>query len=58
VYDRQQKMQQSMFGTVALPLYAIVRPDGSAVAAFPGLTRDPEAFLSFLRRARPDSGAS
>lgn len=58
MYDRQQKMQQSMFGTVALPLYAIVRPDGSAVAAFPGLTRDPEAFLSFLRRARPDSGAS
>src|SRR6185369_5129304 len=35
LYERQQKMQQSMFGTVALPLYAIVRADGTAVATFP-----------------------
>ena len=43
--------QQTMFGTVALPLYAIVRPDGSAIASFPGLTRDASAFLAFLQRA-------
>jgi thiol:disulfide interchange protein DsbD len=57
VYQRQQEMQQSMFGTVALPLYAIVPPDGNAISTFPGLTRDPAEFLSFLRRARSDSAA-
>ena len=51
VYEHQQKMQQDKFGTVALPLYAILRSDGSAVATFPGLTRDTAEFLAFLRRA-------
>jgi thiol:disulfide interchange protein len=50
LYDRQQKMQQRMFGTVALPLYAIVDAEGTKLATFPGLTRDPAAFLAFLRR--------
>lgn len=49
LYARQQKMQQDKFGTVALPLYAIVRNDGSTVATFPGLTRNPTEFLSFLQ---------
>ena len=48
IYDKQQAMQQQRFGTIALPLYAIVDPDGKAVATFAGLTRSPNAFLSFL----------
>ncbi len=50
LYDRQQKLQQALFHTVALPLYAILRTDGSPVATFPGLTRNPAEFLEFLRR--------
>jgi thiol:disulfide interchange protein len=50
VFSTQQKMQQQMFHTVALPLYVILRPDGTPVATFPGLTRDAGAFLDFLRR--------
>jgi len=58
IYEKQQKMQQEKFGTVALPLYAIVRPDGSTVATFPGLTRNSSEFISFLQRgASPGPGS-
>jgi thiol:disulfide interchange protein DsbD len=49
IFQRQQKLQQSMFHTVALPLYVILRDDGASVATFPGLTRDASEFLHFLR---------
>jgi thiol:disulfide interchange protein DsbD len=51
LYERQQRLQQQMFHTVALPLYAILRPDGTPIATFSGLTRDPVAFVAFLRVA-------
>jgi thiol:disulfide interchange protein DsbD len=50
LFKRQQEMQQEEFGTVALPLYAIVRPDGSVVATFAGLTRNSNEFVTFLKR--------
>jgi thiol:disulfide interchange protein DsbD len=50
LFQRQQKMQQEKFGTVALPLYSIVRPDGFVVATFPGLTRNASEFLIFLQK--------
>lgn len=57
VFEEQQKMEKERFGTIALPLYAIVQPDGTSIATFPGLTRDPTKFISFLRivpsQARP-----
>jgi thiol:disulfide interchange protein DsbD len=49
VYDKQQQMQQAKFGTVALPLYAVVNADGKALTTFPGLTRDEAEFISFLK---------
>jgi len=48
VYEKQQVMQQQRFGTIALPLYAIVDPDGKTVTTFAGLTRSPNDFLAFL----------
>jgi thiol:disulfide interchange protein len=50
-YRRQQEMQQSKYGTVALPYYAIVDGNGDAIASFPGLTRNEEQFLGFLNSA-------
>ena len=47
---QQQRLEQERFGTVALPLYAIVRADGSAVSTFPGLTRDVAEFTAFLAK--------
>ncbi|MDP9200829.1 MAG: thioredoxin family protein [Gemmatimonadota bacterium] len=52
VYERQQAFQEKTFGTVALPLYAVVDADGKVRATFSGLTRSPADFIAFLRRAR------
>jgi len=49
IYERQQKFQEDRFGTVALPLYAIVDSRGQTVRTFSGLTRSSREFLSFLR---------
>ena len=52
IYERQQAFQEKTFGTVALPLYAVMTPDGNVRATFSGLTRNPAEFVAFLRRAR------
>lgn len=51
IYERQQKFQEEKFGTVALPLYAIVDSKGKTVRTFSGLTRSSGEFLAFLRDA-------
>ncbi|HYU53816.1 MAG TPA: thioredoxin family protein, partial [Gemmatimonadaceae bacterium] len=52
IYERQQAFQERTFGTVALPLYAVVDSDGKVRATFTGLTRNPAEFIAFLQRAR------
>lgn len=49
-YEDFQRMQELRFGTVALPLYAIITPDDQVVATFEGLTRSEEEFLAFLKK--------
>jgi thiol:disulfide interchange protein DsbD len=51
MYEKQQEFQENNFGTVALPLYAIVDSKGKTVRTFSGLTRSPREFLAFLRDA-------
>ncbi|HZS05966.1 MAG TPA: cytochrome c biogenesis protein CcdA [Blastocatellia bacterium] len=53
--ERNQKLQEEKFGTVALPLYVIVRPDGETVDKFPGLTRDKNEFIRFLQSGTSQS---
>jgi thiol:disulfide interchange protein DsbD len=50
IYERQQEFQEQQFGTVALPLYAIVDAKGNTVRTFSGLTRNPAEFIAFLRK--------
>jgi thiol:disulfide interchange protein len=52
IFQKQQKQQQDKYKTVALPYYAIENADGSPVTSFPGLTRDPAQFVSFLQKAQ------
>jgi thiol:disulfide interchange protein DsbD len=52
IYEKQQAFQEKNFGTVALPLYAVIGPDGKTRATFSGLTRNPAEFVAFLRSAR------
>jgi thiol:disulfide interchange protein len=44
------QLQAEKFETVALPLYAIVDPNGNTLASFAGLTRDRQEFIKFLQR--------
>jgi thiol:disulfide interchange protein DsbD len=56
IFQRQQAMQQEMFKTVALPYYAILDADGNPIVTYPGLTRDPAEFVSFLRKGLTATG--
>lgn len=58
LYERQQTFQEQTFGTVALPLYAVVDGGGQIRSTFSGLTRDPAEFISFLKKARAGRVAS
>jgi len=55
VSEANEKLEETKFGTVSEPYYAIVRPDGSVVATFEGRTTDAPKFLSFLSQG---AGAS
>ena len=48
-----QAYQAKNFGTVTLPLYVIITPDEEVIAKAE-YTRDPEDFLSFLRKGLDD----
>jgi thiol:disulfide interchange protein DsbD len=52
IYERQQRMEQERFGTVALPFYAILDANDTARATFPGLTRNAAEFVDFLRKGQ------
>jgi thiol:disulfide interchange protein DsbD len=45
-----QQLQESKFATIAIPYYAILDPNEKVVASFPGVTRDPQEYLAFLRK--------
>ena len=42
------QFQQQKFQTVAIPLYAVVEPDGTVRGKLEGLERDPQKFADFL----------
>jgi thiol:disulfide interchange protein DsbD len=48
--EENQKLELAKFNTVAEPYYAILDPDESVIATFPGLTKDPAEFLAFLQK--------
>ncbi len=43
--------QQKKFGTVAIPLYAVIETNGAIGGRFEGLERDPEKFAAFLKES-------
>jgi thiol:disulfide interchange protein DsbD len=57
-----QRLQETKFQTVAIPHYALVRPNSGAeptiLAAFEGLTKKEEEFLAFLNHALEQQAAS
>ena len=43
-----QKLEEDKFQTVAIPFYVLYDANQNVLATFPGLTRKPEEYLSFL----------
>jgi thiol:disulfide interchange protein DsbD len=58
VSEANEKLEETKFGTVAEPYYAIVRPDESVVATFEGRTTNAQEFLAFLDKGAPAPGPS
>ena len=52
IYTKQQDYEDKSFGTVALPLYALLDSSGKTIDTSAGVTRDATAFASFLSKAR------
>jgi thiol:disulfide interchange protein DsbD len=52
-----QQLEQSRFGTVAIPYYAILDANEKVLATFPGLTRDAAEYLAFLEKGAAPASA-
>jgi thiol:disulfide interchange protein len=51
--EANQKLEESTFQTVAIPFYVLYDANQNVLATFPGLTRKPEEYLSFLNTRAP-----
>jgi hypothetical protein len=51
--DENMAMEDSLAHTTGLPYFVILTPNEEAKAHFPGFTRDPSEFISFLRLEAP-----
>ncbi len=49
-YESNKKFQQERFGSIELPLYVVLTPNGETIAT-EAFTRDKEEFVAFLKKA-------
>ncbi len=56
--QENQKLEESKFGTIAIPFYVIYDADGGVVANYPELTRDTARYAAFLNTPSPAATAS
>ncbi len=47
-HEANLEFERDRFGTIALPLYALLSPQDEILATFPGLTRNEGEFVAFL----------
>ncbi len=52
--ESNQKRQEGLFQTVAIPYYAVFDADEKPKASFPGLTHDAGEFAAFLKQGSAD----
>jgi thiol:disulfide interchange protein DsbD len=51
IYEDQQNYENDQYGTVALPLYALLDAHGNKLSTSAGITRNPDQFAAFLTKA-------
>jgi thiol:disulfide interchange protein len=51
--EANQKREEDKFQTVAIPFYVLYDANQNVLATFPGLTRKPEEYISFLNTKAP-----
>jgi thiol:disulfide interchange protein DsbD len=56
--EQNQELQNSRFGTIAIPYYVLMDSDERVIATFPRLTKNASEFLSFLRSGENPSRAA
>lgn len=56
--EANQKLEESKFQTVAIPFYVLYDANQNVLATFPGLTRKPEEYLTFLNTKTPTTAAA
>ncbi|MFQ6604977.1 MAG: cytochrome c biogenesis protein CcdA [Fidelibacterota bacterium] len=49
-YQENQKYEIDRFGTAALPYYVLLSPEDEVLGEFPGMTRDFNQFITFLKK--------
>lgn len=49
VFEKNQRLQEARFGTIALPLYAVLDENGATRSSFVGVARNVDSFVDFLR---------
>jgi thiol:disulfide interchange protein DsbD len=54
--EANQKLEEDKFQTVAIPFYVLYDANQNVLATFPGLTREPEKYISFLNTKAPALG--
>jgi thiol:disulfide interchange protein len=49
IFEKNQRLQEKRFGTVALPLYVVLDESGATRGSFVGVARNVDSFVGFLR---------
>ncbi len=52
IHKENQKLQQKLTGSVTLPIYLVLSPDGEVVSQFPGSTDNTEEFVKFIQSGK------
>lgn len=50
--EENQKLQQKLTGSVTLPIYVVLSPDGRLISQFGGSTEDVAEFAKFIREGK------
>jgi thiol:disulfide interchange protein len=53
--EANQKLEEDKFQTVAIPFYVLYDGNQNVLATFPGLTRKPDEYISFLNTKAPSA---